>query len=180
VLGFLRRLLHASGILAGMQGALLSGVALLALAVIAAGCACDEEKPAGSTATSPDSAETTARPLAVDNPTLVGRAVDAIARPAITGVLGEPVLTRASDEETFIVNLTYQAPAAAAEGDGDRLRDEFVSRGATIAAGQADMDYHSGEEFIVEYDTGDPAFKTIRVLITPGSNDVYVNADRSE
>jgi hypothetical protein len=43
------------------------------------------------------------------------------------------------------------------------------------------VDSHSeAEEFILLYDTGDPAFRTVRVTITPGSPDVYVNADKAE
>jgi hypothetical protein len=66
-------------------------------------------------------------------------------------------------------------------GDGERLRDVLISRGATIDLDNADVDYRGdAEEFIVRYDTGDPAFQTIRVSVTPGSTDVHVNADKSE
>jgi len=42
------------------------------------------------------------------------------------------------------------------------------------------MDYHAGEEFVLLMDTGNPAYKSIRVSISPGLKMVYVNADRSD
>jgi hypothetical protein len=67
----------------------------------------------------------------------------------------------------------------AAEGDGERLRDAFLSNGASLDTEQPDVEYHGdAEEFMLLYDTGDPAFQTIRVTVTPGSADVYVNADK--
>jgi|GEM_PF-1663218 len=189
-LGCLRSLLHAPKLTAEMRRVILSGAALASLVLLAsftlvACTACDEE-PAASDAPPAQSSQQTALPQeaappAVENPTAVGQTVDAIAAPAITEVLGQPVLTGASEAEALIVNLVYQAPDAAVEGDGERLRDELISRGAAIDPDNADVDYHGdAEEFMVRYDTGDPAFQTIRVTVTPGSTDVYVNADKSE
>lgn len=191
VLAFLRRLPHALMPTAEMRRGLLNGASLASLVVLAslalAACnsACDG-KPAASDEPPAQPAEQTALPQeagppAAENPTPVGQAVDAITAPAISEVLGQPVLTRASEAEALIVNLVYQAPSAAAEGDGERLRDELISRGAAIDLDNADVDYHGdAEEFMVRYDTGDPAFQTIRVTVTPGSTDIYVNADKSE
>jgi len=120
-------------------------------------------------------------PADVDNPLPVGQAVDALVRPAIAEVLGEPVLTRASSQLALTVNLTYETPNAAAEGDGEILRDALISRGATLDPEHSEMDYHAeSEQGFVLYDTGDPAFPSVRISITPGSNDVYVNADRAQ
>lgn len=190
VLGPLRRLLHARNRSAEVRRLVLSGASLASLVLLAslalAACSACDGKPAGGDAPSGQSSQQAASlqetaPPAVENPTPVGQAVDAIARPAITEVLGQPALTRASETEALIVNLVYQAPAAAAEGDGQRLRDELISRGAAIDPEYADVDYHGdAEEFIVRFPTGDPDYETIRVTVTPGSTDVYVNADRSE
>ncbi len=43
-----------------------------------------------------------------------------------------------------------------------------------------EMDYHAGEEFTMLVDTGNPAYKSIRVSVSPDVKMVYVNADRSE
>jgi hypothetical protein len=190
VLGFLRRLLHAPDLTAGMGCAIAGGATLVAIALVVVlvylAMNTSGSEPAASDAppaqpTQQAAVPQEADPSAVENPTPVGQAVDAIAAPAIGEVLGEPVLTRASEAEALIVNLVYQAPNAAAEGDGERLRDELISRGAAVDPASADVDYHGdAEEFVVRYDTGDSAFQTIRVTVTPGSTDVYVNADKSE
>jgi len=122
------------------------------------------------------------RSVDVENPLPVGQAVDALVRPAIAEVLGEPVLTRASGiPDAATVNLTYETANPAAEGDGEILRDAVISRGATLDPERSEMDYHAAsEQGFVLYDTGDPAFPTVRISVTPGSNEVYVNADRVE
>ena len=188
-LGFLRRLLHAPDLTAGMGCLFASGAAVvaIALALVAIYLAmgesgseplASEEPPAQSTTQTALPEE--AAPPAVENPLPVGQAVDAIVAPAIADVLGEPVLTNASQAEALIVNLVYQAPTAAAEGDGERLRDALIERGASLYPDQPDVDYHNdAEEFMLLYDSGDPAFQTIRVTVTPGSPDVYVNADKA-
>ncbi len=172
------------------MGALIPGAASLASIVLlgslslAACTACDgkpvpADTPAQSTQQTAPPQETP--PPAVENPTPVGQAVDAIAAPAITDVLGEPVLTGAPPAQALIVSLQYEVPTAAVEGDGTRLRDALVSGGAVIDPDNADVEYHGdAEEFVVRYDTGDPAFQTIRVSVTPGSASVSVNADKSE
>ena len=67
------------------------------------------------------------------------------------------------------------------KGDADRLRDAFISHGAAIDPDHPDVEIHGdAEEFMVGYDTGDPAFQTVRVTVTPGSTNVSVNADKSE
>jgi hypothetical protein len=191
VLGFLRRLLHARrDLTAGMGCGIAGGAALVAIALIAVlvylAMGTSDGEPVASDAPPAQPTQQTALPQevvppAVENPTPVGRTLDAIAAPAITDVLGQPVLTSASEAQALIVNLVYQAPVAAAEGDGERLRDELISRGAAMDPDHADVDYHGdAEEFLVRYDTGDPAFQTIRVTVTPGSTDVYVNADKSQ
>ena len=188
-LGFLRRLLHAPDLTAGMGCAMVSGAALvaIALAVVSIYLAMNgsgSESNASDVPAAPSTEETAvpqeAAPPAVENPLPVGQAVDAIVAPAIADVLGEPVLTRASEAEALIVNLVYQAPTAAVEGDGERLRDALIERGAGLYPDQPDVDYHNdAEEFMLLYDSGDPAFQTIRVTVTPGSADVYVNADKA-
>ena len=190
VLGFLRRLLHAPDLTAGMGCAIASGAALvgIALTVVLIYLAMSEsgseplasdEPPAQSTPQTALPQE--AAPPVAENPLPVGQAVDAIVAPAIADVLGEPVLTNASEAEALIVNLVYQAPTAAAEGDGERLRDALIDHGASLYPDQPDVDYHNeAEEFMVLYDSGDPAFQTIRVTVTPGSADVYVNADKAQ
>jgi hypothetical protein len=138
--------------------------------------AVDSRREGASAASTQQSA-----PAVVENPTPVGQAVAAFAAPAVTAVLGEPVLTGAPPTEALIVTLVYQAPRHATEGDGKRLRDEFITRGATIDPEHPDVDIHNdAEEFMIRYDTGDPAFQTIRVTVTPGSADVYVNADKAQ
>jgi hypothetical protein len=189
VLGFLRRLLHAPDLTAGMGCAIASGAALVAIALVVAllYLAMNESgsEPAASDAPPAGSTEETAvpqeaAPPAAENPLPVGQAVDAIVAPAIADVLGEPVLTNASQAEALIVNLVYQAPTAAVEGDGERLRDALIDHGASLYPDQPDVDYHNdAEEFMLLYDSGDPAFQTIRVTVTPGSTDVYVNADKA-
>jgi hypothetical protein len=166
----------------------LTGCVWLALVLFAplviAGCDRDD----GTVTDAPQSqpAEQSAAPAqtaapAVDNPLPVGQAVDSVAAPAIAEVLGPAVLTRASDMEAFVVSLVYQAPAAAAEGDGQRLLDAFLGHGATADPERPGVESHyDAEQFSVLYDTGDPAFQTIRVSITPGSPDVYVNADKAQ
>ncbi len=190
VLGFLRRLLHAPDLTAGMGCAMVSGAALVAIALIVVlvylAMNTSGDEPAASDAPPAQQTQQTALPQeaappAVENPTPVGQAVDAIAAPAITDVLGEPVLTGAPPAQALIVSLHYQTPTAAVKGDGKRLYDALISRGAAIDPDHADVDYHGdAEEFMVRYDTGDPAFRTIRVSVTPGSTNVSVNADKSE
>ncbi len=114
----------------------------------------------------------------VENPTSVGQALDAIARPAIAEVYGDAQLQWASPTEALIVNLVYGIPEYPAEGDAERLRDAFESRGARIDPANDEIDNHAGEEFIMLMDTGNPAFKTVRVSVSGVSKGVYVNADR--
>ncbi len=188
--GFLRRLLHAPTLTAEMRRLMLTGAALVSLILLAsfslAACSACDGKPVASDAPPAQSTQQTALPQedappGAENPTPVGQAVDAIAAPAIAEVLGEPVLTSAPPAQALIVSLQYQAPDAAAEGVAERLRDAFISRGAAIDPDYADVDYHgAAEQFMVRYDTGDPAFQTIRVSVTPGSTNVSVNADKSE
>jgi hypothetical protein len=190
VRGFLRRSLHALGLTAEMRrvmsrgGALASLVLLASLALVA--CGAGDGKPVASDPSPAQSTQQTALPQetappAAENPTPVGQAVDAIAALAITDVLGEPRLTSAPEVMALIVSLAYLAPNAAVKGDGTRLHDAFISRGAAIDPDHADVESHGDvERFIVRYDTGDPAFQTVRVEVTPGSPDVYVNADKSE
>jgi hypothetical protein len=190
VLGFVRRPLRTPALTVEMSGVVLRGAAIAALALLAslalAACsACDGkpvagDAPAGQASQAAGSTQEAAPPAA-ENPTPVGQAVDAIAAPAIAEVLGAPVLTNASPAQALIVNLVYTAPDAAADGDGELLRDEFLDRGAAIDPDNGDVEDHGdAEEFVVRYDTGDPAYQTIRVTVTPGSADVYVNADKSE
>ena len=188
--GFLRRLLYALGLTAEMRRVMSRGAALASLVVLAsltlAACSACDGKPVTSDTPSAQPTQQTAvpeeaAPPAVENPTSVGQAVDAIAAPAISEVLGLAVLTSASEAEALIVNLVYQAPDAAVSGDAGRIRDELISRGAAIDPDNADVDYHGdAEKFMVRYDTGNPAFKTIRVTVTPGSAYIYVNADKAE
>lgn len=117
---------------------------------------------------------------AVDNPTAVGQAVDAIAQPALAEVYGEATLASAPPSEALIVSLVYDIPNNPAPGDGDKVRDAFIGHGATADPANTEMDYHAGEEFMLLLDTGNPAFKTVRVLVNPESATVYVNADKSE
>ena len=159
----------------GAPLALLLLLASLTLAACTAGLS--DETDASDT---PPTQTAAAQP-AVENPLPVGQAVDAIAAPAITAVLGKPVLTRAPETEALIVSLVYQAPRTATEGDGKRLRNDLISRGASVDPDYPDVEIHNdAEEFVVLYDTGDPAFQTLRVTVTPGSADVYVNADKAQ
>lgn len=172
----------------GLWRMTLGGVSLAALVLLASftlvACTACDGKPVPSDTSPAQSTEQTAvpeetLPPAVENQTPVGQAVAAVAAPAIAGVLGDPVLTRAPDTEALIVTLVYQAPVVAAEGDGERIRDAFLSNGAALDPEQPDVEDHGdAEEFMLLYDTGDPAFQTIRVTVTPGSADVYVNADK--
>ena len=190
VLGLMRRLLHALGLTAEMRRMMSRGAALASLALLTslalAACGAGDGKPVASDPSPAQSTQQSAlsqetAPPAAENPTPVGQAVDAIAALAITDVLGEPRLTSAPEVIALIVSLAYLAPNAAVKGDGTRLHDAFISRGASIDPDNADVDYHGdAEEFMVRYDTGDPAFQTIRVTVTPDSPDVYVNADKSE
>ena len=167
------------------RGASLASIVLLGSVALAACTACDG-KPVPADTPQAQSTQQTALPQedappAAENPTPVGQAVDAIAAPAITAVLGEPVLMGAPPAQALIVSLQYGVPTAAVKGDGERLRDALISRGAVIDPDHAEVDYHGdAEEFMVRYDTGDPAFQTIRVSVTPGSTNVSVNADKSE
>ena len=189
-LGSARRPPRAPGSLSRRWRTTLDGVSLAALVLLAtltlAACTACDGKPVPSDTSSARSTEQAAAPQetlppAVENQTPVGQAVAAVAAPAIAEVLGEPVLTRAPDTEALVVTLAYQAPVAAAEGDGERLRDAFLSNGATLDAEQPDVDYHGdAEEFMLLYDTGNAAFQTIRVTVTPGSADIYVNADKAQ
>jgi hypothetical protein len=165
------------------------GLSLIALAVcvsLAVGaCGCDEESASdGAASAGPSqkaSAQQTTPAPAVANPLPVGQAVDSVAAPAITDVLGAPELTRAPEAEALIVSLVYLAPVAASEGDGERLLEAFLDHGAAPDPEHAGVDRHyDAEEFMVLFDTGDPAFQTIRVTVTPGSADVYVNADKAQ
>ena len=189
-LGCARRLPRAAESLSSRWRTTLGGASLAALVVLAtltlAACTACDGKPVPGDTPAAQSTEQAAAPQetlppAVENQTPVGQAVAAVAAPAITQVLGEPVLTRAPDTEALVVTLVYQAPVAAAEGDGERLRDAFVGNGAILDSEQPDVDYHGdAEEFMLLYDTGDTAFQTIRVTVTPGSADIYVNADRAQ
>lgn len=171
-----------------MRRRLLGGVLLAALAVTAsvalAACGDKEEatEPAqGAQSTQQSSAPQETSPPAVENPLPVGQAMDAVAAPAIAEVLGEPVLTRAPEAEALIVSLVYQAPVAAVAGDGERLRDAFLEHGANLDPEHSGVEQHNeAEEFSLLLDTGDPAFQTLRVTVTPGSTDVYVNADKAQ
>jgi hypothetical protein len=116
----------------------------------------------------------------VENPTAVGQAVDAIARPAIEEVYGDARLQSAPSVEAPIVSLQYGIPTNPVEGDGQKLLSAFEDRGARVDPANSEMDYHAGEEFMVLIDTGNPAYKSIRVSISPEFKMVYVNADRSD
>jgi len=164
----------------------LASLALLASFALAGCVGGYDNAPAASSPSPTQSTQQTALPQetappAAENPTPVGQAVDAIATPAIAEVLGEPVLMGAPPAQALIVSLQYEAANAAVKGDADRLRDAFISHGAAIDPDHPDVEVHGdAEEFMVRYDTGDPAFPTIRVAVTPGSADVFVNADKSE
>lgn len=189
VRGSSRRPLRGPESTASMRGVIVSGALLASLVLLASlalvACGACDQKPVPSDESPAESTQETALPQeaappAAENPLPVGQAVDAIVAPAIADVLGEPVLTNASQAEALIVNLVYQAPTAATEGDGERLLDALIDRGASLYSDQPDVDYHNeAEEFMVLYDSGDPAFQTIRVTVTPGSTDVYVNADKA-
>lgn len=135
--------------------------------------------PDGAGPTTSQESPAPAGPLA-ENPTAVGQAVDAIARPAIEEVYGEAQLLSAPSVEAPIVSLQYGIPTNPAEGDGERLRDALAQRGARVDPDNSEMDYHAGEEFMMLIDTGNPAYKSLRVSIAPDLKMVYVNADRSE
>lgn len=115
-----------------------------------------------------------------ENPTAVGQAVDAIARPAIEEVYGDAQLQSAPAVEAPIVSLQYGIPTNPVEGDGEKLRDALEDRGARLDPANSEMDYHAGEEFVMLIDTGNSAYKSIRVSVSPEYKMVYVNADRSE
>jgi hypothetical protein len=115
-----------------------------------------------------------------ENPTAVGQAVDAIVRPAIEEVYGDAQLQSAPSVEAPIVSLQYGIPTNPVEGDGEKLRNALADRGARVDPANSEMDYHAGEEFIMLIDTGNPAYKSVRVSISPEYKMVYVNADRSE
>ncbi|MCK8115740.1 hypothetical protein [Anaerosoma tenue] len=115
-----------------------------------------------------------------ENPTAVGQAVDAIAGPAIADVYGDAWLQSAPSVEAPIVSLQYGIPTNPVEGDGEKLRDAFEDRGARVDPANSEMDYHAGEEFMMLIDTGNSAYKSIRVSVSPEYKMVYVNADRSE
>ena len=107
VLGFLRRLLHKPDLSAGVGCGIIGGVFVTFFAVVIAvavviylGMNRSGSEPVASDAPPAQSTQQTALPQedappAAENPTPVGQAVDAIAAPAITDVLGEPVLTGA-------------------------------------------------------------------------------------
>lgn len=136
------------------------------------------EERTGSSAAAP-TASRVVTPGA-DNPTSVGQAVDAIAQPAIAEVYGDAWLESAPQVEAPIVSLQYGIPANPVEGDAERLRDAFASRGARPDPANSEIDYHVGEEFMMLIDTGNPAYKSVRVSVSPEYRTVYVNADRSE
>jgi hypothetical protein len=115
-----------------------------------------------------------------ENPTAVGQAVDAIARPAIEEVYGDAQLQSAPSVEAPIVSLQYGIPTNPVDGDGEKLRNALVDRGARVDPANSEMDYHAGEEFMMLIETGNPAYKSIRVSISPEYKMVYVNADRLE
>ena len=115
-----------------------------------------------------------------ENPTAVGQAVDAIAGPAIADVYGDAWLQSAPSVEAPIVSLQYGIPTNPVEGDGEKLRDAFEDRGARVDPANSEMDYHAGEEFMMLIDTGNSAYKSVRVSVSPEYKMVYVNADRSE
>lgn len=137
------------------------------------------ESPSSTTASTHASVAPESRQPTVDNPTGVGRAVDAIAQPAIAEVYGDAQLQSAPTTEAPIVSLSYGIPENPAEGDAEKLIDAFARRGARIDPENSEIDYHGGEEFIMLMDTGNPAYQTVRVSISPDINAVYVNADRS-
>jgi hypothetical protein len=183
-LGYLRELLNSPERME-KRGCVLGGavfaVAIIFLLIWAAATAMDGDETA-RTNPEPPPAQNTPAPAqrTVENPTAVGQAVDAIAQPALAEVYGEAVLAGAPPREALIVSLSYDIPANPAQGDGERVRDAFLSRGATVDPDNSEFDYHAGEEFMVSIDTGNPAFKTVRVLVNPDSTTVYVNADKSE
>lgn len=115
-----------------------------------------------------------------ENPTAVGQAVDAIARPAIEEVYGGAQLQSAPSVEAPIVSLQYGIPTNPVEGDGEKLRNALEDRGARVDPANSEIDYHAGEEFMMLVDTGNPAYKSIRVSVSPEFKMVYVNADRSD
>lgn len=115
-----------------------------------------------------------------ENPTAIGQAVDALVRPAIEEVYGDAQLQSAPSVEAPIVSLQYGIPRNPVQGDGEKLRDALTRREARVDPANSEMDYHAGEEFILLVDTGNPAYKSIRVSITEDLSMVYVNADRSE
>lgn len=191
LLGAMRRLTRAPELTAEMGCAIAAGSTLIAIALVAIliymglhAFSGDEpaktnpEPPPTQTSEAPADPGNTA--TAVDNPTAVGQAVDAIAQPAITDVYGDALLQRASNAETLIVSLWYDVPMNTAEGDAARLREAFLERGATVDPDNSETDYHAGEEFMLLIDTGNPAFKSVRVSVTPDTKTVYVNADKSE
>lgn len=190
LLGAMRRLMHAPELTEGMGCAIAAGSTLIAIALVAVLIyvglrALDSGEPAQTNPEPPPSqtsevpAEPGAAPAA-DNPTAVGQAVDAVAQPAIADVYGDALLTRASNAEALIVSLWYDVPMNTTEGDAARLREAFLERGASPDPDNSETDYHAGEEFTMLVETGNPAFKSIRVSISPGTQAVYVNADKSE
>ncbi|MDY0341802.1 MAG: hypothetical protein RBS17_11415 [Coriobacteriia bacterium] len=141
--------------------------------------ASEQTTPAGAGATASGESASPSVPVA-ENPTAVGQAVHAIAQPAIEEVYGEALLQSAPSVEAPIVSLQYAIPTNPEEGDGERLREALIGRGARLDADNGEMDYHAGEEFVLLMDTGNPAYKSIRVSISPELKMVYVNADRSD
>ncbi len=136
--------------------------------------------PPARTAEAPaQSAEAPSLP-AVENPTAVGQAVDAIAQPALEEVYGEATLASAPPHEALIVSLSYEIPGSPTKGDGEKVRNAFIRHGATVDPANSEMDYHQGEGFVLLLDTGNPAFKTVRVNVIPDSKTINVNADKSE
>ncbi len=184
-LGYLRAFLSSPG-RTSRAGCASAGAAAIAVAVIAmliwsAVTSTDGEEPV-QTNPQPPPAQTSEAPAApaVENPTGVGQAVDAVAQPAIAEVYGEAVLASAPPEEALIVSLSYDIPTTPSQGDGEKVRDAFIRRGATVDPANSELDYHAGEEFMVLLDTGNPAFKTVRVNVNPDSTVIYVNADKAE
>lgn len=183
-LGYARDLLNSPGRMDKM-GCMWGAAAVVAVAVIAmliwsAVMGGEDEAAVVAPPTSPAQSAPAPESPAVDNPTPVGQALDAIAQPALAEVYGEATLASAPPAEALIVSLAYDIPNNPVPGDGEKVREAFISRGATVDPDNSEMDYHAGEEFVLLLDTGNPAFKTVRVLVNPESTTVYVNADKAE
>ncbi|MDY0339951.1 MAG: hypothetical protein RBS17_01895 [Coriobacteriia bacterium] len=142
--------------------------------------AAPEETPPGDTDSSVSQESATPGGPVAENPTAVGQAVDAVVRPAIEEVYGDARLQSAPSVEAPIVSLQYAIPTNPTEGDGEKLRTALADRGASLDPANSEMDYHAGEEFMMLIDTGNPAYKSIRVSLSPDYKMIYVNADRSE